>query len=152
MKEKILRITNGFEHVVVVALLGLLMLVVLLATVALFVGIVLGTIDKFFTHGLTEMKFTMPLLREVFTGFLMILIGLELMKTVVMYLDKHVVHVEVVMSVAMIAIARHVIDMDLATTAPLGLVGTAAIIFALAVGYFYFRKSVSGASEERIEN
>ncbi len=41
----------------------------------------------------------MPLLREVFTGFLMILIGLELMKTIVMYLDKHVVHVEVVLSV-----------------------------------------------------
>jgi uncharacterized membrane protein (DUF373 family) len=38
----------------------------------------------------------MDLLREVFGGFLLLLIGLELAKTVVMYLDEQVLHWEVV--------------------------------------------------------
>jgi uncharacterized membrane protein (DUF373 family) len=90
---------------------------------------------------LDDAKFTMPLLHDVFTGFLMILIGLELIKTIVMYLDDHLVHVEVVLSVAIIAIARHVIEMDLNTASPLSLVGTGVVIFALAAGYYYFKKA-----------
>jgi len=140
MKDKILKFSDGFEYLVVIVLLVLLMLVVLLATIGLVVGIVVAAEEKLVETGITEMHFTMPLLREVFTGFLMILIGLELMKTIAMYLDEHVVHVEVVLSVAMIAIARHVIDMELATVPALNLVGTGVIIFALAVGYYYFKK------------
>ena len=49
------------------------------------------------------------------------------------------------MSVAMIAIARHVIDMDLKSVEPLSLVGTASVIIALAIGYYYFKKA--GSSE-----
>ena len=80
-------------------------------------------------------------MHEVFTGFLMILIGLELMKTIVMYLDEHVIHVEVVMSVAMIAIARHAIDVDYKTAPPLAMVGIGVVIISLAVGYYCFKKA-----------
>jgi uncharacterized membrane protein (DUF373 family) len=83
----------------------------------------------------------MPILHEVFAGFLMILIGLELMKTIVMYLDEHVIHVEVVMSVAMIAIARHAIDVDYKTAPPLAMVGIGIIIISLSVGYYCFKKA-----------
>jgi uncharacterized membrane protein (DUF373 family) len=144
-KAKILRFSDIFEYVVVIVLLVLLMLVVLLATIGLVIGIGVAAEEKLIATGLTEMQFTMPLLREVFTGFLMILIGLELMKTIAMYLDERVVHVEVVLSVAMIAIARHVIDMDLSTVPPLNLIGTGIVIFALAVGYYYFKKSAPEA-------
>jgi uncharacterized membrane protein (DUF373 family) len=98
-------------------------------------------VERLRSPDVSEMKFTMPLLHEVFSGFLMILIGLELMKTIVMYFDKHLVHVEVVLSVAMIAIARHVIDMDLDTAPSLSLIGTGVIVLALAVGYYYFKKA-----------
>jgi uncharacterized membrane protein (DUF373 family) len=91
----------------------------------------------------------MPLLHDVFTGFLMILIGLELIKTIVMYLDDHVVHVEVVLSVAMIAIARHVIEIDLAHAPPMSLIGTGCVILALAVGYYYFKKAGPTEFESR---
>ncbi len=40
MKEHILRFINGFERTIVVALLALLMVVVLLATIGQMVGIV----------------------------------------------------------------------------------------------------------------
>src|SRR5262249_59957953 len=81
------------------------------------------------------------LLHEVFGSFLLILIGLELMKTVVMYLERHELHVEVVFTVAMIAIARHAIDLNLTETPPLLLIGMAALIVGLSLGYYFFRKS-----------
>jgi len=137
---RILRFSERFENFLVLVLLITLMVVVLIATAGLIWMIVLTSIERI-QMGSSDYHFTMPLLHEVFTGFLMILIGLELMKTIVMYLDKHIVHVEVVLSVALIAIARHVIDMDLKSSPPLNLIGTGVIIFALAIGYFYFKRS-----------
>ena len=88
-----------------------------------------------------EVTITLPLLHDVFAGFLMLLIGLELMKTIVMYLEEHIIHVEVVLSVAMIAIARHAIDVDYKVVPPLAMIGMGSIIIALAVGYFFFKKA-----------
>lgn len=83
----------------------------------------------------------MDLLREVFGGFLLLLIGLELMKTVVMYLDEQVLHWDVVIPVALIAVARHTLEIDLAETTPGAMLGTGAVIVALAVAYFLLRRS-----------
>ena len=138
MTELIIKFYNQFERIVVLTLLCMLMIVVIYATVGFLVVIGYTMIERVQSP---EMHLTMPILHEVFAGFLMILIGLELMKTIVMYLDKHIVHVEVVLSVALIAIARHVIDMDLKSSPPLNLIGTGVIIFALAIGYFYFKRS-----------
>ncbi len=149
--KALLRATERFEHVLVIILLLMLMFVVFLGTVGLLVMIVSTLNERFHSLDLSETSFTMPLLHEVFTGFLMILIGLELMKTIVMYLDKHMVHVEVVMSVAMIAIARHVIDMNLSTAPPLSLIGTGVIIFALASGFYYFKKAGALAAKNEGE-
>ena len=46
------------------------------------------------------------------------LIGLELMSTIAMYIDEHVIHVEVTLSVAMIAIASHDVDTDFTKVHP----------------------------------
>ena len=145
---RILRFSERFENFIVLVLLITLMVVVLIATGGL-IWMILLTFSERIQMGSGDYHFTMPLLHEVFTGFLMILIGLELMKTIVMYLDKHIVHVEVVLSVALIAIARHVIDMDLKTSPPLNLIGTGVIIFVLAIGYFYFKRSSALEKEEK---
>jgi len=138
MPERVVRITELFERAIVLILLALLMIVVAYATISLAAMLGVTMLEKL-KH--PEGELTMPLLHEVFSGFLMILIGLELMKTIVMYLDEHVIHVEVVMSVAMIAIARHAIDVDYTTVPALTMVGMGTIILALAVGYFYFKKA-----------
>jgi uncharacterized membrane protein (DUF373 family) len=138
MKEKILLGYRYFEHFIVLILLGLLMAVVLYATIGLVVFIAVTMAEKLHTR---EVTITLPLLHDVFAGFLMLLIGLELMKTIVMYLEEHVIHVEVVLSVAMIAIARHAIDVDYKVVPPLAMIGMGSIIIALAVGYFFFRKA-----------
>ena len=141
MKTKILKLNQDFEYVIVIVLLLTLIVVVALGTTGLLVMIVASMIERFHTVSLTDAQFTMPLLHDVFTGFLMILIGLELIKTIVMYLDDHLVHVEVVLSVAMIAIARHVIEVDLSSAPPLSLIGTGTVIMALAAGYYFFKKA-----------
>ena len=138
MKEKVIRGYQYFEQFIVLVLLALLMLVILYATIGFLVMIFVQMVERL--RG-PEFHVTLPLLHEVFAGFLMILIGLELMKTIVMYLDEHVIHVEVVLSVAMIAIARHAIDVDFNTIPPMAMVGIGAMIIALAVGYYYFRKA-----------
>lgn len=138
MVDKVLKGYHHFERAIVLSLLGLLMLVVLYATIGFAVMIVSTMIERLNT---AEFHFTLPLLHEVFAGFLMILIGLELMKTIVMYLDEHIIHVEVVLSVAMIAIARHAIDVDYKTAPPLSMIATGVIIIALAAGYYFFKKA-----------
>ena len=138
MTETIIKFYNYFERAIVLTLLSLLMVVVIYATIGFLITIGYTMIERAQS---TEVHLTMPILHEVFAGFLMILIGLELMKTIVMYLYEHVIHVEVVMSVAMIAIARHAIDVDYKTAPPMAMVGIGIVIISLAVGYFCFKKA-----------
>lgn len=138
MKEKILRVYGYFEQFIVVVLLGLMMIVVLYATAGFLFMIGKLMIERL---SLREAHITLPLLHEVFAGFLLLLIGLELMKTIAMYLDKKIIHVEVVLSVALIAIARHAIDVDYKTIPSLSMIGTGVIIMALSLGYYYFKKA-----------
>jgi len=70
--------------------------------------------------------------------FLLVLIGVELLETVKMYLTQKTVHVEVVFTVAMIAIARKVIILDIKEVPSLTLIGISAIIVALSAGYSLF--------------
>ena len=77
---------------------------------------------------------------EVFGFFFMILIGLELIDTIKSYLTEERMHVEIVFLVAMIAIARKVIILDLKTLSAATLLGMAAIILSLASGYFLVKQ------------
>lgn len=77
-------------------------------------------------------------LLEVFGLIMLVVIGIELIETVMKtYLVEGVDHVRVVLSVALIAIARKVIILDLHEVSSLSLVGVGVIILALAFGYFF---------------
>jgi uncharacterized membrane protein (DUF373 family) len=81
-------------------------------------------------------------LLQIFGLFLMVLIGIELLETIKTYLSENVIRVEVVFLVAIIAIARKVIIMEIGTEESLKLIGIASIILALSVGYYLFKKSL----------
>jgi uncharacterized membrane protein (DUF373 family) len=74
-------------------------------------------------------------LLEIFGFFLLILIGVELLETIKAYLETNIIHVEVVLEVALIAIARKVIILDLKLYSELTLLGIAALIITLAGAY-----------------
>lgn len=83
-------------------------------------------------------------LLEIFGLFMLVIIGIELLETIMKtYITQDQPHYEVVISVAIIAIARKVIILDVKEVDSLSLIGIASIIIALTVGYFLMKKSHS---------
>jgi len=81
-------------------------------------------------------------LLEIFGLFMLVVIGIELLETIMKtYITQGHPHYEVVLSVAIIAIARKVIILDLKEVDSLSLIGIASIIVALTTGYFLMKKS-----------
>jgi uncharacterized membrane protein (DUF373 family) len=75
----------------------------------------------------------------IFADLLLVLIGLELMHTVKAYLQDHTVHVEVILAVALVALARKVIVVNLKDQG--SSIGLALLIIALAGGHWLLRRS-----------
>lgn len=80
-------------------------------------------------------------LLEIFGLFFLVLIGIELLDTIKTYLAERTLHVEVVLVVAMIAIACKVIILDTEKLSALTLLGIGAIILALTIGYYLVKQS-----------
>ena len=123
------------EKVIVLSLLVMMVAVVLLSTIELGLLIIKDiSTPPIFILEIDE-------LLDIFGMFLLVLIGVELLETVKMYLTKKTVHVEVVFTVAMIAIARKVIILDVKELSSLTLIGIGVIIFALSAGYYLVRRN-----------
>jgi len=140
-------VLHTFTRGIILALIAMMMLAVLLSTVELLIILVVEL--------LKPPKYLLGIdnLFEIFGFFMMILIGLELLESIRTYLDDDLLHVEVVLLVAMIAIARKVIILEVKDLEPLALVGIASIIVALALGYYYVKKAIQsgGASKQAWE-
>ena len=78
---------------------------------------------------------------RIFGFFSIILIGFELIETVEMYFKDNVIHAEVVLLVAVIAVSRKVILLDLEKYDPLAIIGLGFIILALGGCYFLIKLS-----------
>jgi uncharacterized membrane protein (DUF373 family) len=76
---------------------------------------------------------------SIFGLFLNLLIALELMENITGYLKKHVFQVELVILTAIIAVARKLVILDLDKTSGMDLIGLAAAIVGLAIGYSIIR-------------
>ena len=78
---------------------------------------------------------------RIITRFLLVLIGIELMHTMKIYIEHRVIHLEAVLSVALIAVARKIVILDTKELPEGALLGIAAIVFALTLGYYLVRRS-----------
>lgn len=81
---------------------------------------------------------------RIFGFFFIILIGFELVETVEMYFKENIIHAEVVLLVAVIAVSRKVILLDLEKYDPLAVVGLGVIIVALGACYWFIKLSCKG--------
>lgn len=124
-----------FHKVIITVLTWLMGLVVLLATLELIYLIARDI--------LTPPLFLLDLgeLLDIFGYFLLILIGIELLETFRIYLQEQAINVQVVFVVAMIAIARKVIILDVGEIQSLTLIGIGFIIASLSAGYYLVKKS-----------
>jgi uncharacterized membrane protein (DUF373 family) len=85
--------------------------------------------------------------QSLFAGVLLVVLGLELMDTLRNYFIEHRLRVELLISVALIAVARHIIQIDYAHTTPALVVALAALILALSASYVGVRTFVRDSAD-----
>jgi uncharacterized membrane protein (DUF373 family) len=131
-----LTVLKKFERFLIQVLMMMMALVLVLATIDL--G---WTIFKDLSAP-PYIILSVDQLLDLFGLFMLVIIGVELLETIMKtYLTQGTPHYEVVLSVAIIAIARKVIILDIKETSSLSLVGIAAIIVSLTVGYYFMKKA-----------
>jgi uncharacterized membrane protein (DUF373 family) len=93
---------------------------------------------------------TVPMLTEAvqrgFAGVLLIVLGLELLETLRVYFEQHRVRLEIILVVAIIAVARHVIALDFHQLSGVETAGIAALMLALTGGYYLLKKGAREAT------
>jgi uncharacterized membrane protein (DUF373 family) len=131
----VLDVLKKFEHFIIKALIVMMSVVLVFATLELGWRILKGVVSP------PLFQMTLPTLMNIFGLFMLILIGLELLESVKAYLEENVFHVEVIIVVAMIAIARKVIILDIKKTDFLTMLGIAGIVLSFGVSYYLIVQS-----------
>jgi len=127
-------VLGKFEHAIIVSLIVMMIVVVLISTIELAYLIIQDIISPpVFWLEIDE-------LLDIFGFFLLILIGVELLETIKAYLAQKVVHSEIVLEVALIAITRKVIILDVKEYSGLSIIGIAALIVSIAIAYYFLRR------------
>lgn len=136
--HRMLERINKFEQIVYYVLLILLAFVILLSVIELVYLIFIGLISDF------SFRLDNQEILTIFGFFLLILIGIELLDTIKAYIAKHEIHVEVIVLLAIIAVARKIILLDpFVETAlsDLTLIGLGIIAICLSAGYYLIKKA-----------
>ena len=134
-----IEIVNKFEKIVYMALMALLMVVLVASLVEL-----VWYMYQSLTNDPLYLLETHELI-AVLGAFLLVLIGVELLDTIKAYFSENTIHVEIVVLLAIIAIARKVILLDPTTMSGIDfgieLTGIGVIILGLAGGYYLLKKA-----------
>jgi len=126
--------------VLIVMMFGVVGFVTLEIVYAMFVSVVPGDLFPTAAWALTEAE-----MMKVLGLFLSVLIALELIETVEVYFRNHSIHVEIVVLVAIIALARKIIILDLTKYNALTLFALGFLILVLGVTYYLVKRATSGA-------
>ena len=143
---KLLAALDSFKRILVIIITFMMGVVLLLAVIDLGHTLYVDIVDHppYFLLSLGEIL-------EVFGIFLLVLIGIELFETMEIYIKENVVHIEVVLTVALIALARKVIILDVKKLESTTLLAIAALILALSIGYYLIKKAFLFDSGEKSE-
>ena len=131
-------VVSRFMHLVILVLLIMMAAIVLLSTIRLGYRLVVEMLAH--PAGLVPLED----LIGIFGLFLVVLIGVELVESIQILLSEDVVHVEIVLLVALIAIARKVITLELSKQPVETLLGIAAILVALGAAYYLIKRAGVG--------
>jgi len=132
-----LKFLKKFERIIAFILIGMMSLVIIFSVLELGWTIAKDIIDNF--KGPLNFMVLDNLL-AIFGLFLLILIGVELLETMKIYLREDTVHIEVILLVAIIAIARKAVVLDLEKVDALTIMSLGVLVIALAIGYYIIKK------------
>ena len=93
-------------------------------------------------------------LLELFGQFLLVLIGIELLHSTKVYMVHRIIHLEAVLTVALIAVDRKIIVLEPKQLPEGALLGIGFMILALTIGYYLIRRSrmENENSDKKLEN
>lgn len=128
-------ISRKIERLIIHVLIVMMAIVLLLATVELGYYLVKSIIESDY------LLLDLEVLMDLFGVFLLVLIGIELLDTIKVYLRENVVHVEVVVLVAIIAVARKVVVLKIEELDGLTILGIGGLVVSLAVSYFLIKRA-----------
>jgi uncharacterized membrane protein (DUF373 family) len=131
----VFRLLERFEEIISRALLLMMAAVVLLTTIEL--GWILVK------DVLTPPVFLLEIgeILELLGLFLLVLIGIELMHSVKIFIKRREIHLEAMLVVALVAVARKVIVLEPKELAPEAVLGLAAMALALTIGYYLVKRA-----------
>jgi uncharacterized membrane protein (DUF373 family) len=128
----VLDLIKKLEHWTTLVLIAMLAVVVLLATAELGFTLVRDiTAPPVMFPGIER-------LLELFGRFLLVLIGIELLETMRAFATEHTVRVEVVISVAIIALARKIVVLEPEHVSSTAMFGIAALVAAISLAHLVF--------------
>ena len=128
-------ILHKFERFIILALLVMMMVALLASTIELAIILVQQLLEP------PLLLLDVKEMLTVFAFFLMVLIGLELVETVKVYFEEDIFHAEVIVLVAIIAVARKIIVIDYKLITYEMLLSIAALMLALTAGYFLVKRA-----------
>ncbi|MEC8374645.1 MULTISPECIES: phosphate-starvation-inducible PsiE family protein [Alteromonas] len=135
--ERIIKFTKRIKQGVSLAVL--LLMAVIVASSVIELSIVL--FNEIFDAKDDSLFLDVDELFKIFSFVFIILIGFEMMETIEMYFKKNVVHAEVVLLVAVIAVTRKVILLDLEKYDPVAIIGLGIIILSLGACYYLIKRT-----------
>ncbi|HOV33067.1 MAG TPA: phosphate-starvation-inducible PsiE family protein [Candidatus Hydrogenedens sp.] len=91
-------------------------------------------------------------LLDIFGAFLSVLIAIEIYENIVLYLRRDVIHVQVVVATALIAISRKVIVMDFNKVEALNILALGVLVIAVATAYWLVSSRKMILSNENEKN
>jgi uncharacterized membrane protein (DUF373 family) len=133
------RALEKFEALIIALLQFMLVVVVGVATAHLFTLLVTKLPTSWSEISTAADLHTV--MQRAFGGVLIVVLGLELIETLKVYFKEHKVRVEVIMIVSLIAVGRHIIQVDYEHVDGIELLGLGALILSLAGGYFIISKA-----------
>jgi uncharacterized membrane protein (DUF373 family) len=134
-KAPLNRIAKFIEKGIIHALIVMMAIILFLATIELGYYLVKNIMQSDY------LLIDLDDLMDLFGVFLLVLIGIELLDTIKVYLRENVVHVEVVVLVAIIAVARKVVILKIEELTGDIIIGIAVLIVALAISYYLIKKA-----------
>ncbi len=137
-------IIQKFERFIVLAILLMMILALLVSTIELAIILVEQLLAP------PTLLLDIKEMLTVFSFLLMVLIGLELVETIKIYFEQDVFRVEVVVLVAIIAVARKIIVIDYDSVSYEILLSIAALMIALSAGYFLLKRATTPSKSEEL--
>ena len=134
-KTAVIDIVKKIEHFLIIGIIVILSVILVLS----FADIIYVIGSEILAH--PQFIINADGLMNLFSLLLLLLIGLELIETVKVYLKDDVVHVEFIILVAIIAVARKVIIWDFEKYSTEQLIGLAIMILGLGLTYFLLKKA-----------